>query len=89
MNTNGMSSFVPAVNHYSEFTARLLQHQEWQQQALREAELHWAVGAAGNGTAMTAKPPAFRRASAAVGVQLVRLGTRLQGAGSPVARSAC
>lgn len=89
MNANGIGHIVPAVNHYGEFTSKVLQHQEWQQQALRASELRRALGAAGGGTAVTAQLPAIRRVSAAVGVQLVRLGTRLQSTGSPATQSAC
>jgi hypothetical protein len=89
MNANAVASIVPAVNHYGEFTAKLLQHQEWRQQALREAELRRAFEPARGGATTPDNLPALRRVSAAFGVQLVRLGTRLQGTGSPVAQSAC
>ena len=67
---------------YGEFSAKMVQHEEWQRDALRQSEIRRAlrsIGASGGEQPLTAG-----RVSAAIGSALVRLGTRLQGTPRPV-----
>lgn len=79
MNANRSVPIVPAVNHYGEFTARLLQHQEWQREAMRRSTQWQAVRALRHDAGLTPEPLGARRLAVAVGSVLIRAGQRLQG----------
>jgi hypothetical protein len=74
------------TGQYGEFASRLMQHQEWQREALRESEIRRALQRNGEHPAGN-EPQAAGRVSTAIGGTLVRLGTRLQGQPRPTAPS--
>jgi hypothetical protein len=81
-----MVHVVPAVSHYGEFTARLLQHQEWRREAMRQAPHRQALGSLRHDPRLTAERPGAGRVASALGGVLVRAGQRLQGSsGVPAA----
>jgi hypothetical protein len=82
------SDVIRAIQSDCFATAHMLQRQEWQQNAVALAEQKRMLNAAGPTNEEGVVVPSFRRVRAGLGGALVRLGSRRQSAGTPIAHPA-
>ena len=73
-----------SIGQHGLIAAKLLQHQDWQREAVRQSAVRHALGA-GGGRPSSGEPLAARRLTSAIGDALVRVGMRLQGHPRPAA----
>ena len=81
MTTRRGEGLMSPVNYYGAFTAKLLQHQAWQQEAMRQAEVRRALHTGRRRSSVA--PLAARRVTVAIGGALICFGMRLQGQARP------
>lgn len=81
-----MERYESAVGHYGEFTARLMQHEDWRREAVRASQERAIYRAMRHDQTLSPEPGAIRL-PVAIGGLLARVGQRLRG-GSRVAAPA-
>ena len=76
--SNGFGQGALESGHYGHYTAKLLQHDDWRRDALRQSEVRRALRGSVDAVPAAVSPVGAGRVGTAASGLLVRLGSRLR-----------